>query len=37
LGAGRQDTAQRQDGGENCLVLCDSIIRNAKTEHTRIQ
>jgi hypothetical protein len=30
---GRRDTAQKQHGGAECLVLGDSMIRNVGTEH----
>jgi hypothetical protein len=34
---GRRDTRQRQDGGAECLVLGDSIIRNVKAKHMSVQ
>jgi tRNA A37 methylthiotransferase MiaB len=35
--AGRRDTALKQHGSSQCLVLGDSIIRNVKTEHMSVQ
>jgi hypothetical protein len=35
--AGRRDTAGKKDGGAKCLVLGDSIIKKAETEHMIVQ
>jgi hypothetical protein len=34
---GRLDTVRRKDGGANCLVLGNSIIRNVKSEHMSVE
>jgi hypothetical protein len=34
---GKLDTVQRRDGGANCLVLGNSIIRNVKSEHMSVE
>ena len=31
-GCGRYDTVQESREGEQCLVLCDSVVRNVGTE-----
>jgi hypothetical protein len=33
----RRDTARRQDGVAECLVLGESVIWNMKTEHVSVQ